>query len=34
MATIGYQLQAVLFPFQQLIGFGGQVTTTVFTGGI
>jgi polysaccharide export outer membrane protein len=34
MATIGYQLQAVLFPFQQLLGFGGNVTTTVLTGGI
>jgi polysaccharide export outer membrane protein len=33
MATIGYALQAVLFPFQQLIGFGGQVSTKVFTGG-
>jgi polysaccharide biosynthesis/export protein len=34
MASIGYGLQAILFPFQQLIGFGGQVTTRVFTGGI
>jgi polysaccharide biosynthesis/export protein len=33
MATIGYGLQAILFPFQQLIGFGGQVSTKVFTGG-
>lgn len=33
MASIGYTLQAVLFPFQQLLGFGGQVTTKVFTGG-
>jgi protein involved in polysaccharide export with SLBB domain len=33
MASIGYQLQAILFPFQQLLGFGGQVTTKVFTGG-
>jgi polysaccharide export outer membrane protein len=34
MAMIGYQLQALLFPFQQLLGFGGNVTTKVFTGGI
>jgi polysaccharide biosynthesis/export protein len=34
MATIGYQLQALLFPFQQLIGFGANVTTKVFTGGL
>ena len=33
MASIGYGLQAILFPFQQLLGFGGQVTTKVFTGG-
>lgn len=34
MASIGYSLQALLFPFQQLLGFGGQVTTRVFTGGL
>jgi polysaccharide export outer membrane protein len=34
MAMIGYQLQALLFPFQQLLGFGGSVTTKVFTGGL
>jgi polysaccharide export outer membrane protein len=34
MATIGYALQAALFPFQQILGFGGSVTTKVFTGGI
>jgi polysaccharide export outer membrane protein len=34
MASIGYTLQAVLFPFQQLLGFGGQVSTKVFTGGL
>ncbi len=34
MATIGYALQAALFPFQQIFGFGGSVTTTVLTGGI
>lgn len=33
MASVGYVLQAVLFPFQQIIGFGTSVTTTVFTGG-
>lgn len=34
MAAIGYQLQALLFPFQQLLGFGGSITTKVFTGGL
>jgi polysaccharide export outer membrane protein len=34
MATIGYALQAVLFPFQQVFGFGSRVSTTVLTGGI
>ena len=34
MATIGYALQAALFPFHQLLGFGGNVTTTVLTGGL
>jgi polysaccharide export outer membrane protein len=33
MASLGYTMQAILFPFQQLLGFGGQVTTKVFTGG-
>jgi polysaccharide export outer membrane protein len=34
MASIGYAMQAALFPFQQLFGFGSSVTTTVFTGGL
>jgi polysaccharide export outer membrane protein len=34
MASIGYAVQAVLFPFQQIFGFGASVTTKVFTGGI
>ena len=34
MASIGYAVQAALFPFQQLLGFGGSVTTKVFTGGL
>ena len=34
MAAIGYAIQAVLFPFQQLIGFGTSVATKVYTGGI
>lgn len=33
LAKIGYAMAAVLFPFQQLIGFGANVTTTVVTGG-
>ena len=33
-AKVGYALQAALWPFQQVIGFGTRVTTTVFTGGI
>ena len=33
MASIGYAMQALLFPFQQLIGFGASVATTVYTGG-
>ena len=31
-AAVGYALQAALFPFQQIFGFGARVTTTVFTG--
>ncbi len=34
IATIGYGIQSLLFPIQQLIGFGARVTTTVFTGGV
>jgi hypothetical protein len=34
MASIGYGVQAVLFPFQQIFGFGASVTTKVFTGGL
>lgn len=33
MAAVGYALQSLLFPFQQLMGFGTRVTTTVVTGG-
>jgi polysaccharide export outer membrane protein len=33
-AKVGYALQSALFPFQQIIGFGARVSTTVFTGGI
>jgi polysaccharide export outer membrane protein len=34
MASIGYAVQAALFPFQQIFGFGASVTTKVFTGGL
>ncbi len=34
IASIGYGLQAALFPLHQLLGFGANVTTTVFTGGL
>ncbi len=34
IAVVGYAVQALLFPIQQLIGFGARVTTTVFTGGV
>jgi polysaccharide export outer membrane protein len=34
MASIGYAMQALLFPFQQLLGFGASVATTVYTGGV
>jgi hypothetical protein len=34
MASIGYAIQALLFPIQQLIGFGTNVAATVYTGGI
>lgn len=34
LASVGYAVQAVLFPFQQIMGFGSQVTTTVITGGV
>jgi polysaccharide export outer membrane protein len=34
MASIGYAMQALLFPIQQLLGFGASVATTVYTGGI
>jgi len=33
MASIGYGLQGLLFPIQQLFGFGASVATTVYTGG-
>lgn len=32
--AIGYQMAMIFFPFQQMLGFGAQVTTTVLTGGI
>ena len=32
-ASIGYGIQAVTFPLSQLFGFGGNVATTVVTGG-
>jgi polysaccharide export outer membrane protein len=34
MASVGYAVQALLFPFQQLFGFGTSIATTVYTGGI
>jgi polysaccharide biosynthesis/export protein len=34
MASIGYGVQSILFPFQQIFGFGASVTTKVFTGGV
>jgi polysaccharide export outer membrane protein len=33
MASIGYKLSEVFFPFSTLFGFGSRVTTTVVTGG-
>lgn len=33
MASIGYRLSELFFPFSQILGFGGGVTTTVMTGG-
>jgi polysaccharide export outer membrane protein len=30
MAAVGYALQSVLYPFQQLFGFGAQISNTVF----
>jgi polysaccharide export outer membrane protein len=33
LAKTGYAIQSVLFPIQQLLGFGAQVTTRVVTGG-
>jgi len=34
MASIGYKISEVLFTFTQILGFGGNVTTTVMTGGM
>ncbi len=34
MASTGYAIQSILFPIQQLIGFGTTVTTKVVTGGL
>ncbi len=31
-ATVGYGIQSLLFPFQQLLGFGTSVSTRVVTG--
>lgn len=33
LAKVGYALQGLLFPFQQLFGFGSRTATTVVTGG-
>jgi protein involved in polysaccharide export with SLBB domain len=33
-ASVGYALQAFFFPIHQIFGFGTNVATTVFTGGI
>lgn len=33
-AAIGYAIQSVLFPIQQLLGFGTTITTKVVTGGL
>lgn len=33
-AEVGYAMQAVLFPIQQLLGFGTSVTTKVVRGGL
>lgn len=32
-AAFGKSLQAIFFPIQQMLGFGAQITTKVFTGG-
>lgn len=32
-ASIGHFMRALFYPFQQIFGFGAQVTTRVFTGG-
>ncbi len=32
-ANVGYTLNAIFFPIQQLFGMGARVSTTVFTGG-
>ena len=34
MATIGYKIRAVFFPFQQIFAFGARTAVTVFTGGV
>lgn len=33
-ARIGYAIAGFFYPFQQLLGFGGNVATTVITGGV
>ncbi len=32
-ARVGYAIQSLLFPFQQLLGLGSRVSTTVISGG-
>lgn len=34
MARIGYAIQSVLFPFQKIFGFGGNITRVVVSGGV
>lgn len=34
MASIGYKLSEIFFPFGQIFGFGSRITTTVMTGGV
>ena len=33
-AEVGYAMQVLFYPFQQLLGMGSRVTTTVVTGGV
>ena len=34
MATIGYKIAAIFFPFQQIFAFGSRTALTVMTGGV